>query len=206
MSIVLVGSNPGLLLFSQGTPVAAASLWMVDWSAWGHGTVLMMVDADGWRTVGTDEHLARILRERFNRHFPEAATFAEQRAMRHVDAGVDLVGDIRSGMHAFGGGLELRIGEIKDRRQFSHPAFPLGEVTLSLTNVYIPCALGELTVDGVRVDGEPHCAQEDGQWSSSSYLAVAEVWSDPTDELKRAEPMTPAATVKPRHLHAIGSH
>ncbi len=204
MSIVLVGSNPGLLLYADGEPVAAASLWMVDWSVWGFGTVLMAVDERGWRTVGTDEHLARILLERFNKHFPEVGSFAGQQPVRHTDAKVEFTCDPVSGLLAGGGGIELRIGEVKDRRQFSHPAFPLGDIALGLSNVYMPCGIGELTIDDRRIAGQPKCEETDGRWSSTGYLALAEVWSDPTDELKHAEPLTASAPVRARHLHAVG--
>ncbi|WP_051267361.1 hypothetical protein [Nakamurella lactea] len=210
MSIVLVGSNPGLLLFDNGTPVAMASVWSVDWSVWGFGTVLMMVDADGWRTVGTDEHLARILLERFNRHFPEAESFDDQAPVRHTDDEVQLTCDLRSGLHAAGGGLELRLGDVRDRRPFAHPAFPLGEIELGLTNVYAPCGFGELMVDGVSVPGQPECSTEGGRWSSTGYLAVAEVWTDPTGALQQADTTEPARRrqarpARRRHLRAINS-
>lgn len=204
MSIVLVGSNPGLLLYADDEPVAAASLWMVDWSVWGFGTVLMAVDERGWRTVGTDEHLARILLERFNKHFPEVQSFAGRQPVRHTDAKVELTCDLISGLLAVGGGIELRMGDVKDRRPFSHPAFPLGDIQLGLSNVYVPCGLGELTIDDRRIDGRPRCEETDGRWSSTGYLAVAEVWSDPTDELKRSETVTPSGQVRSRHLRAIG--
>lgn len=211
MSIVLVGSNPGLLLFDDGVPAAAASVWSVDWSVWGFGTVLMAVDARGWRTVGTDEHLARILLERFNKHFPEVEAFADQRTVRHTDAEVDLVCDLTAGLHAAGGGLELRLGEVRDRRSFTHPAFPLGDVELGLSNVYAPCAVGELTIDGEQVAGRPDCHHENGRWSSTAFLAVAEVWTDPTGALGQADLTGQTAAlrreppVRPRHLRAIGS-
>lgn len=205
MSVILVGSNPGLLLYADDEPVAAASVWMVDWSVWGFGTVLMTIGEQGWRTVGTDEHLAKILLERFNKHFPEVQSFADHQQVRHTDADVELTCDLTSGLYAAGGGIELRLSDVRDRRPFSHPAFPLGEIRLGLSNVYVPCALGELTIDGSRIGGQPRCSQEDGRWFSTGYLAVAEVWSDPTDELKRAEPTVPAAPARARHLRAIGS-
>lgn len=205
MSIVLIGGNPGLLLHSEDGPTAAASLWTVDWSIWGSGVVLMAVDRSGWRTVGTDEHLARILLERFNLHFPEFSTFADDRRVQHVDAEVEIRSDLRSGLQALGGGIELRLADVKDRRQFSDPAFPLGELTMSLANVYLPCGMGELTIDGERIAGRPQCVQQDGRWTSSGYLAVAEVWSDPAGEFDKTDPIAPATEVKPRHLYAIGS-
>lgn len=211
MSIVLVGSNPGLLLFDDGRPVAAAGVWSVDWSVWGFGTVLMAVDADGWRTVGTDEHLARILLERFTKHFPEVATFDQVRTVRHTDAEVELICDLSCGLDATGGGLRLRLGEVKDRRMFTDPAFSLGEIELGLSNVYAPCAVGELTIDGTTVPGRPECSNTNGRWSSSAYLAVAEVWTDPNGVLGHAElssnppRLRREQPAKARHLRAIGS-
>lgn len=204
MGVVLVGSNPGLLLHHEGHPVAAASLWTVDWSVWGMGTVLLAVDADGWRSVGTDEHLARILLERFTRHFPEMEPFQETTSLLHTDDVVRVESDLFSGLRASGGGVELRIGGVKDRRQYSNPSFRLGATSMALSNVYLPCELGELTLDGTPVVGAPECEWQDGRWSSSSFLAVAEVWSD-VEQAPAVAPSAPGAAPpqRARHLHSI---
>lgn len=208
MGVVLVGANPGLLLYDDDEPTAAVSVWTVDWSVWGVGSVLVVADRDGWLTVGADEHLARILLERFTRHFPEFAAFTGDpagRSIRHVDDRVTVSSDLFSGLRATGGGVAVRIGGVKDRRQYSQPDFPLGELTMGLTNVYLPCELGELTIDGTPVAGAPRCRLVDGRWTSSSFLAVAEVWTR-TEPVQRSASDPVAATTDRRtrrHLHAI---
>lgn len=212
MSVVLVGSNPGLVLFAPGddkaaAPVAAASLWTVDWSVWGFGTVLIAVHDGQWRIVGQDEHLGRILWDRFTRHFPELAPFAAVADVRQVTAPVQLRADLGSGLQASGGGIEMRLSEVKQRRQYINPAFELGDITLAVSNVYAPCQSGELEIDGRRVPGEVHCGESGGQWSSSGYLAMAEVWRDPTDRLQLGDSVRSSifAGADPRHLRALGS-
>lgn len=207
MSIVLVGSNPGLLLFDAEQPVATASVWSVEWSVWGSGTILMAADADGWRTVGADKHLAKILLETFNRHFPESEAFADTSKVRHTDDEVDLTCDLQSGLEASGGGIELRLGDVRDRRPFADPAFPLGGLELGLTNVYAPCGFGELVIDGTVVRGRPAVSSKDGRWTSTAFLAVAEVWTDPDGALQltdaRQLPSPKARPRRQRHLRAI---
>lgn len=206
MGVVLVGSNPGLLLWDGERPTAAVSIWSVDWSVWGVGSVLVVADASGWRTVGTDEHLARILLERFTRWFPEFSSFTDEAAdtpLRHTDAPVRISSDLFSGLRATGGGVDVRIGGVKDRRQLSVPDFPLGESTMGLSNVYLPCELGELVVDGEPVAGAPRCRQVDGRWTSSSFLAVAEVWSQPEPVAELTRDLRDRRSR--RHLHAIST-
>lgn len=205
MGVVLIGGNPGLLLHDDDRPVAAASLWTVDWSVWGMGTVLLAVDEDGWRSVGTDEHLARILLERFTRHFPEMKPFRSASGLRHTDDVVRVESDLFSGLRASGGGVELRIGGVKERRQFAIPDFRLGATSMALSNVYLPCELGELVLDGTPVIGAPLCEWKDGHWSSSSFLAVAEVWSDDDPATAPVPPTRQSGNPEPRarHLHSI---
>ena len=207
MSVVLVGANPGLQLFDDAGVVAAASLWTVDWSVWGVGTAMIVADRSGWRTIGTDEHLARILLERFTRHFPEFSGLGPTDDITHLDDRVEISSDLFSGLRASGGGVRLRIGGVKDRRQFADPSFPLGDTSLALSNVYLPCELGELSIDGASVEGAPKCEYVGGRWSSTSYLAVAEVWSGNEEPAAVATlngaGSTGGSTGPRRHLRAV---
>ena len=210
MSVVLVGANPGLQLFDDAGVVAAASLWTVDWSVWGVGTAMIVADRTGWRTIGTDEHLARILLERFTRHFPEFRDLVGSEEITHSDDRVEISSDLFSGLRATGGGVRLRIGGVKDRRQFADPAFPLGETSLALSNVYLPCELGELSIDGEVVAGAPKCEYTGGRWTSTSYLAVAEVWSESEPPAAAASLNSAGSSGGParprRHLRAVRPH
>lgn len=205
MSAVLVGSNPGLLVFEGDRAVGAASVWQVDWSIWGTGDVLIVADQAGWRTIGTDEHLARILFQVFTRHFPELASFGGVPLLGHTADVVRVDADLVTGLLAVGGGVEVELREIKDRRPYVEPAFGLGNRELGLSNLYAPCASGRLTIDGRPVPGSPRCRQVNGRWTSSAYLAVAEVWTDPTGMLSAADPSAMPPTARARHLRAIDS-
>lgn len=212
MSVVLVGSNPALVLFRPGdepaaAPIAAASLWTVDWSVWGFGNVLIAVHDGQWRIVAEDEHLGRILWDRFTRHFPELDSFGDVGDVRQVTAGVQLRADLGTGLQAAGGGISIRLSGVKQRRQYINPAFELADITLAVSNVYAPCEVGELSIDGRPVPGEVHCSEQAGHWSSSGYLAMAEVWRDPTDRLQLGDTVrsTIAPGPDPRHLRALDS-
>src|SRR5690606_30105170 len=69
---VLVGANPGLQLFdAQGACTAYASVWRVDWSPHGTGTVLVLWQPSGVTVCSARRPLARWVAEDFTRHFPE---------------------------------------------------------------------------------------------------------------------------------------
>lgn len=199
-SVVLTGSNPGLTLYRGSQAVAFASLWSVDWSVWGSGLVLVTLTEDGWRTAGRDRHFARILVDRFNRFFPEAASLPVGAGVNHHDDDVVASISLTRGVTAGGGGVELRLSGVRERRAFYEPAFDLGDVRWSVRNVYAPCEAGELRIDGVAVDGEPATSEIGGRFTSSSFIATSEVWTDPTGARGQGSP--PPVTA-PRLLRAL---
>ncbi|MZD05688.1 hypothetical protein GTW43_11395 [Streptomyces sp. SID5785] len=173
---ILVGANPGLQLFdASGACTAYVSTWRVEWSTHGAGNALVLWRPDGVRAVGKDPRLTLWLADHFVRHFPEldglpwsAPRF--HRSPVHVDL------DLAVGLLARGGGVEVHMSDVLDRRAFATDAFPLGGVEHSLSLVNGPCAQG-----GTRVDGhvQPGVIMRGGtpdRPSSSAFLAAAEVW------------------------------
>jgi hypothetical protein len=202
MSVVLIGSNPGLLLYADQRPVGYASVWSVDWSRWGGGAVIIAATESGWLTAAQDEHFARILLDRFTRNLPEAAEFAWDNRVHHVAGSPRIDLDPAKGMRASAPGMLVSISEVLDRRHFTDPAFRLGSATVGLSNVYLPCAVGTLTLDGEDVPGTPVVDPQSDPPSSTAYLALAEVWVDTTGAL--GLPSLPrTATERKRHLRSL---
>jgi len=202
MSVVLIGSNPGLLLYRDEHPVAFASVWSVDWSRWGGGSVIVVATEFGWLTAADDEHFARILLDRFTRHLPEAEEFAWDSRVHHVAGTPRIELDPAKGMRATAPGIAVAISEVLDRRHFVDPAFRLGSSAVGLSNVYLPCAQGTLSLDGEVVPGEPSVAAQADPPSSTAYLALAEVWVDTTGAL--GLPALPRSeTDRRRHLRSL---
>jgi len=205
MSVVLIGSNPGLLLLTNDHPTAVASVWMVDWSRWGRGDVIVVATPDGWLTAGADEHFARILADRFTRHFPEAETFDWDGHVEHIDEKPSVRLNAATGVRASAEGLKVEITGVLDRRHISEPAYELDGALVSLSNVYLPCARGSITVRGELIAGEPNVGGTEERPSSSAFLAVAEVWTDPHGALGLPDrPTDPElATFRRRHLRSL---
>ena len=205
MSVVLIGANPGVLLHSEGRPVAFASVWSVEWSRWGRGSALMLATESGWITAGSDEHLARILLDRFTRHFPEAAEFGWDTRVHHVAGRTRVDVDAGRGMRARAPGIQVDISDVLDRRHIVEPTFRLGDATVSLSNVYLPCGEATISVDGEILTGAPMITEVDGRQSSTAYLAMAEVWVDPFGALGLPihRPERDDDAVRGRHLRAL---
>jgi len=202
MSVVLIGSNPGLLLYRDEHPVAFASVWSVEWSRWGGGPVIIVATESGWLTAADDEHFARILLDRFTRHLPEAEEFAWDTRVHHVAGTPRIELDPAKGMRASAPGIAVAISEVLDRRHFIDPAFRLGRSAVGLSNVYLPCAKGALTLDGEVLTGEPIVAAQADPPNSTAYLALAEVWVDTTGAL--GLPNLPRSEAdRKRHLRSV---
>jgi len=71
-----------------------------------------------------------------------------------------------------------------------------------LSNVYLPCAVGSLALDGQKVPGAPVVDPDSDPPSSTAYLALAEVWVDTTGALGLPSlPRTPGE--RKRHLRSL---
>jgi hypothetical protein len=174
--IVLVGSNPGVLLRHRGAITAYASVWVVDYSRHGSGTALVLWHEGRVRTIGENPALSRWLADAFVRYFPEVGQLPwspEPVERAHLEVDIDLA----VGARAAGANVEVAIGGVLDRRRFSSDDFRLGNDTLRLSNVYAPCANAEISVSGAAIPGRPAVDRRPERPSSTAFLAVAEVWS-----------------------------
>lgn len=176
MSVVLVGANPGLLLRLDGAATAFASVWQVDWSPAGRGPALVLCRAGSTCVYGSDEQLCRWLVENFTRHFPEAADLHGGQ-LEYIDAPVQIDIDLVQGMHAAAADVVVQLGRPLDRRIFRAERIDLGSTAYGLSNVFVPCGTGTISVAGRRLPGAPVLSENDGRPGSSAFLAVAEVWS-----------------------------
>lgn len=174
--VILVGANPGLLLHDDGRPTAFASVWQVDWSPAGRGSALILCRDGRTAAYGPDERLCRWLVDRFTRHFPESA--ATGGALAYVEATVHLDIDLGAGMRAGAEGVTVELARPLDLRTFRADRIDLAGTAYELSNVFIPCAEGSISVDGQRLPGLPTTSKDGGQPGSSGFLAVAEVWSE----------------------------
>ena len=133
---------------------------------------------------------------------PEAEEFAWDSRVHHVAGTPRIELDPAKGMRATAPGIAVAISEVLDRRHFVDPAFRLGSSAVGLSNVYLPCAQGTLSLDGEVVPGEPSVAAQADPPSSTAYLALAEVWVDTTGAL--GLPALPRSeTDRRRHLRSL---
>ena len=173
---IVVGANPGLVLYDDTEPTAFVSVWHVDWSLRGRGTAMVLWHDGTVRVHGENTAMATWLEREFVRHFPEADGLAwPEPVVSDVPVQVDI--DLGSGMRAHAGDVHVELATVLDRRAFTTDAFPLADgVEHSLSLVLAPCADGTLTIGGRPVAGRPRRTGSAERPSSSAYLAVAEVW------------------------------
>ncbi|HET9420890.1 MAG TPA: hypothetical protein VFO49_07125, partial [Nocardioides sp.] len=150
---VLVGANPAVQLFADGSCTAYASCWRVDWSTHGPGTAIVL-----WRPTGVSVHtdrpaLGHWLADSFVRHFPELEGLPwTTPRFRPAPARVDV--DLARGLRARAGALSVVTAGVLDRRTFATDDFPLGGVPHSLSLVLGPCATGAIRLGGRELPGE----------------------------------------------------
>jgi hypothetical protein len=175
-AVILVGANPGVLLRDAGQPTAFASVWQVDWSPAGAGKALILCRDGATLAHGPDEGLCRWLVDRFTRHFPESRGTGG--TLEYVDAAVDLDIDLATGMQAGAAGVLVELTRPLDLRTLRVERMELAGSTVELSNVFVPCGDGAISVDGERLPGALALSEDGGLPGSSGFLAVAEVWSE----------------------------
>lgn len=173
---IVIGANPGLVLYDGDRLTAYAATWQVDWSPHGAGNVLILWHEETVHVYGADPRLARWLEREFVRHFPEADGLVWPEPIVHkVPVRVDL--DMASGLRARAADVEVTMSDVLDRRVFATDEFPLGGgVEHSLSLVLGPCGHGTIRTGGRAVDGQPRVGGSAARPTSTAYLAVAEVW------------------------------
>lgn len=183
-SILLVGANPGLLLYDDGAPtdkrVAFVSMWRVDWSPFGAGRAVVLWHEGRTRLLTDAPGLGWWLAEQYTRHFPEVDGLPWPEP-ELTEAPVELDLDLAHGVRVAAGDVIATVSDPLDRRIVSIESFPGNGLRLS--NVYVPCRTGTLSIGGRTVQGAPRVADR----SSSAFLAEAEVWSEPRDRQRSRE-------------------
>ncbi|MEV0690765.1 hypothetical protein [Streptomyces sp. NPDC050388] len=173
---VIIGANPGLVLYDGDRLTAYAATWQVDWSPHGAGNVLVLWHEETVQLYGANVRLARWLEREFVRHFPEADGLVWPEPIVHrVPVKVDL--DMASGLRARAADVSIAMSDVLDRRVFATDEFPLGGgVEHSLSLVLGPCGHGTMRTGGRTIAGQPRVGGSAGRPNSTAYLAVAEVW------------------------------
>jgi hypothetical protein len=175
MSVVLVGANPGVLLRQDGEVTAFASVWQVDWSTHGAGTALVLWHNGRVRAVGDQPDLSRLLADTFVPHFQEVAGLPW--SLQVEEGAVDIQLSLDTGLSATAGPVTVEISAVLDRRVFAMDSLTLGTVAYGLSNVYMPCRQARILLNGTAIPGTPQVEQHDDTYSSTAFLAVAEVWT-----------------------------
>ena len=123
--VVLVGANPAVLLRDEGTAVAFASVWLVDWSVYGAGRVVVLVHDGRVRVLGRRPDLGGWLVDRFVQHFSEVRELGwAEPEFEVVDVQARL--DVGQAMRTTAGEVFVGMTDVTDRRPFRQDALTLG--------------------------------------------------------------------------------
>ncbi|HYU84181.1 MAG TPA: hypothetical protein VEK80_05200 [Kribbellaceae bacterium] len=176
--VILAGANPGVRLFdTHGKVSAFASIWSVDWSERGSGSVIVLWYDGVVRVVADDVDLAAWLESYFVRSFLEVQGLPWPDPLIEREL-VQVSLDLSNGLTAKGGDVHIEMGGVLDRRVFTTDRYLLGGVEHSLSLLIAPVRTARIDFGGetlpgrVRVDGS-NAAKP----SSSAFLTTAEVWS-----------------------------
>ena len=174
MPIEFIGANPGAVFYDEeGQPLVSVSIWQASWTPVGHGHAVIIADASGWRSYGSDRDLALYLAENYNQYFLDTPTFAWTGSVGHTEE--SLAVDIVPGSHLSltSNSLTITMSDVIAMKPVEVEKFRLGERTLKLQTVIIPCRTATLregdgpTHSRIRVQGD----------DSSAFIAVGEVWT-----------------------------
>lgn len=176
--VILVGANPIVRLFDGDTVTVFASVWIVDWSPHGTGTVLVLWHDGRVRVIGENPTLARWVAEDFTRHFPEAAGL-DWRTGEIETEPVDATIDLAAGMTVTAAGVAIAASEVLDRRTFATDDFALDGRPHGLSLLLAPVATASVGIGGEPVPGTVRREGSERRPSSSAFLTAAEVWTRP---------------------------
>ncbi|NUR84182.1 MAG: hypothetical protein HOY71_08865 [Nonomuraea sp.] len=174
---LLAGANPYVTLYDGDTPTGYASLWQVDWSTHGSGSVLVVWTPERLRVVGDDPRLAGWIEEHFVRNFDEARELPSWPAVRAERGPVRLRVDPARGASAWAPGLSVSITGPLDARPFALADFPLRGVSHGLSMHVLPCEHATISVNGRAVPGSPAVVRTSGRPASSAVTTIHEAWS-----------------------------
>ena len=191
--IFFTGENPIITLHVPDTEqiAAIASYWTCTDSQAGIGHALVLWLAEEKEGIGhgcifTDNpELAHMLVENLTQHFPEFETVPVC-TLPYVEANCGHTYDgkrYQAKCHTENIQMEITWMDILDRKQVVWPGFPTGEKVFDLTTVICPCRVGEIKINGNAINGEVSIVRgDDGNYSSTAFLAFAETWIGPFDK------------------------
>ncbi|WP_436499896.1 hypothetical protein [Actinokineospora sp. HUAS TT18] len=176
--VLLAGANPCVTLSDDGTPIAFASVWVVDWSIHGSGNAIVLWHNGSVRVLATDATLGRWLERYFVRHFPETDGLAwPEPEVEVTEVAVDI--DMAAGVIARAADVEIDMTGVLHRRMFTTDDFKLDGVPHGLTLLLAPLRAAEIRVGGSPLPGAVTQGGEPDRPSSSAFATIAEVWTLP---------------------------
>jgi hypothetical protein len=176
--VILAGANPGVRLFDTAGKVSAfASIWQVDWSERGAGSVIVLWYDGQVRLVADDVDLAAWLESYFVRSFLEVQGLPWPDPVIERDL-VQIRLDLANGLTAKGSDIQIDMSGVLDRRVFTTEKYLLGGVGHSLSLLIAPVRTARIEVNGITLPGRVRVdASNSVKPSSSAFLTTAEVWS-----------------------------
>jgi hypothetical protein len=176
-SVILAGANPGVRLFDAAGKVAAfGSIWQVDWSERGSGSVIVLWHDGTVRVVSEDADLASWLERYFVRSFLEVQGLQWPEPVVERDL-VQVSLDLSDGMTAKGADIQIEMSGVLDRRVFTTDRYLLSGVEHSLSLLIAPVRSARIDVGGETLPGHIRADTGGAKPSSSAFLTTAEVWS-----------------------------
>ena len=175
--VILAGANPGVRLFDTAGKVSAfASIWQVDWSERGSGSVIVLWYDGVVRLVADDVDLAAWLESYFVRSFLEVQGLPWPDPVVERDL-VQIHLDLANGLTAKGSDIQIDMSGVLDRRVYTTERYRLGGVEHSLSLLIAPVRTARIEIAGQTLPGRVRVDGGSRKPSSSAFLTTAEVWS-----------------------------
>jgi hypothetical protein len=175
--VILAGANPGVRLFDAAGKVSAfASIWQVDWSVRGSGSVIVLWHGGTVRVVSEDADLASWLERYFVRSFLEVQGLPWPEPVVERDL-VQISLDLSDGLTAKGSDIQIEMSGVLDRRVYSTDRYLLHGVEHSLSLLIVPVRSARIDVGGETLPGHIRAHAGGVKPSSTAFLTTAEVWS-----------------------------
>lgn len=190
-NVVFCGENPGLTLVNPDTEAttATSSYWFCTYSPHGEGHVLFLqLDAANASALNhpavaiysDNAPLARYLAEMFTQHFGDwkdkdlpNAPILPARIFKESDSR----SFYRVACHGEQAHVELMWEDVRDISFRTFPDMDFPPNRFQVATVFFLCAKAAISINGQAVTGEPQVkTRDDGQLSSSAFVALAETW------------------------------
>jgi hypothetical protein len=171
MSVFFIGAMPWVQLYDDGRLCAWATVYQVDWSPHGSGSVLALRYRGQQQMFGTDGDLAAWLAD-WLRHDTNGY---DMLPFRSCDVTLSI--EPATGLRASAGGISVEMTLPLDRQLIRRDNYPLGDFAPTASWVRIACQEAAITVDGQLLPGAPLLSQDQFGPSSTAQLNIAEVWT-----------------------------